>query len=252
MRPEPHGNASAPSHTGSASTLGSIPICSMPFLSSSAIAPSSVDRIRALATLGRSPGSLCRPPGAQALSKRLCPSRDARASRNCLSDADSRAKVASYPTLVRNTRREGRGDLSRALSPRSVALSTLRRSERSCAAACGRRRPQRVFQPPAGLTDRRGGSGTPEPGGSSPPAARDAAHGPRPSPLPASSAPGGGRTRPRRPAAPGDRPRPRSRVRGPAIRWMRFLSPLSGIGQMNLPVDPIAHVRRVLASAASS
>ena len=36
------------------------------------------------------------------------------------------------------------------------------------------------------------------------------------------------------------------------MRWMRFLSPLSGIGQMNLPVAPMAHVSRVRASAPAS
>jgi len=73
-------------------------------------------------------------------------------------------------------------------------------------------------QPAAGLTDslmRRGGSGMLGPTGSSPPAARDAPHGPRPSPLRAWPAGAGARTRPRRLAAPGDRPHPRSRARGP-------------------------------------
>ena len=36
------------------------------------------------------------------------------------------------------------------------------------------------------------------------------------------------------------------------MRWMRLPSPLSGIGQMNLPVAPIAQVSRVRASAPSS
>jgi len=33
---------------------------------------------------------------------------------------------------------------------------------------------------------------------------------------------------------------------------MRFLSPLSGIGHVNLPVAPIAHIRRTRAAAAAS
>ncbi len=36
------------------------------------------------------------------------------------------------------------------------------------------------------------------------------------------------------------------------MRWIRFFSPLSGMGQMNLPVAPMAQVSRVRASAASS
>ena len=36
------------------------------------------------------------------------------------------------------------------------------------------------------------------------------------------------------------------------MRWMRFFNPLSGIGQMNLPVHPMAQVRRVRARAPSS
>ena len=39
---------------------------------------------------------------------------------------------------------------------------------------------------------------------------------------------------------------------GAFTRWMRFFSPLSGIGQMNFPVAPIAHVSRTRAAAASA
>jgi hypothetical protein len=81
-------------------------------------------------------------------------------------------------------------------------------------AASGQPSEASLFQQPPGITGRWGGSGMPGPNGSSPPAAPDAAHGPRPSPLRAWVAAAAGRTRPRRPGAPGDRPRPRSTARG--------------------------------------
>ena len=70
-----------------------------------------------------------------------------------------------------------------------------------------------VLNRPA-LTGRRGGSGTPGPRGSSPRAAPDAAHGRRPSPPREWPAAAAERTRPRRLAAPADRPRPRSTAWG--------------------------------------
>jgi len=39
---------------------------------------------------------------------------------------------------------------------------------------------------------------------------------------------------------------------GAETRWMRFFNPLSGIGQMNLLVAPIAHIRRTRAAIAAS
>src|SRR5207302_503113 len=39
---------------------------------------------------------------------------------------------------------------------------------------------------------------------------------------------------------------------GAVMRWTRFFSPLSGIGQMNLPVVPMAHMRRTRASGSSA
>ena len=39
---------------------------------------------------------------------------------------------------------------------------------------------------------------------------------------------------------------------GATIRWMRFARPLSGIGQTNFDVQPIAHVRPTIAAMAAS
>jgi hypothetical protein len=114
--------------------------------------------------------------------------------------------VRSFAAHLGAQRRSARR--GRLCPRRDQRLSQRQRPRLTCL-----RRTYAALQQP-GLTDRQGGLETPEPGGSSPPAARDAARVRRPSPLRAWSAGAGGRTRPRRPAAPGDRPHPRSRARG--------------------------------------
>src|SRR5207249_2775057 len=46
--------------------------------------------------------------------------------------------------------------------------------------------------------------------------------------------------------------RPQTSRLGALTRWMRFFRPLSGIGQMNFPVVPIAHMSRTRASVVAA